>query len=109
MNDKPKRRVVCAAIRNCKGQIVCGARHFDGVMRAQLDTSKRRRYWKTYVKVFGRIIWRCPPVAQGFIDQWGVFMDRTEAWKVAMAAGQVMRRCGGDTTDGGTLFSENLY
>lgn len=47
--------------------------------------------------------------AQGFIDQWGVFMDRQEVWKVAEAAGQILHRCGGDTSNGGTLYSENLY
>lgn len=46
---------------------------------------------------------------QGFIDQYGVFMTRTEAWQVALAAGQIRYRCGGDTANGGTLYSENLY
>lgn len=46
---------------------------------------------------------------QGFIDQFGAFMSRTEAWKVAEAAGQIIRRVDGDAVDGGTLYSENLY
>ena len=46
---------------------------------------------------------------QGFIDQNGIFMTRTEAWQVALAAGQIRYRCGGDTANGGTLYSENLY
>ncbi|CAE6710389.1 hypothetical protein [Candidatus Nitrotoga fabula] len=46
---------------------------------------------------------------QGFIDQHGVFMTRTEAWHVAQASGQILRRCGGDDANGGTLYSENLY
>lgn len=45
----------------------------------------------------------------GFIDQFGNFHTRTEAWKIAEAAGQIFRRCGGDTVNGGTLYSENLY
>jgi hypothetical protein len=49
------------------------------------------------------------PVDQGFLDQHGVFLSRTEAWKVAEAAGQILRRVGGDDANGGTLFSENLY
>lgn len=85
------RRVVCAANRHADGTIVCGARHFDNVMRAQMGTAD----W------IGS--------AQGFIDQRGVWMNRREAWKVAEAAGQILRRCGGDTANGGTLYSENLY
>jgi hypothetical protein len=46
---------------------------------------------------------------EGFIDQFGDFHARTEAWKIAEAAGQILHRCGGDDTDGGTLYSENLY
>jgi hypothetical protein len=43
---------------------------------------------------------------QGFIDQFGDFMTREEARKVALDAGQVRRRVGGDSE---RLFSENLY
>jgi hypothetical protein len=53
--------------------------------------------------------WMHAKDAQGFIDQFGVYMTRQEAWKVAEAAGQILYRCGGDTIDGGYLFSENLY
>lgn len=49
------------------------------------------------------------PTAQGFVDQRGVFLTRTEAWSIALAAGQIIRRVGGNDTDGGTLYSENLY
>ena len=43
---------------------------------------------------------------QGFVDQFGVFLTREEAWDVASKAGQIVRRVGGD---GGCLYSENLY
>ena len=46
---------------------------------------------------------------QGFIDRFSKFHNREEAWKIAEAAGQIRRRVGGDTINGGTLFSENLY
>jgi hypothetical protein len=46
---------------------------------------------------------------QGFIDNKGNFLSRKEAYIVAKNAGQVIRRCGGDDTDGGILHSENLY
>lgn len=82
------RRVVCAALRNQDGMIVCGARHNDAVMRAQMGSADWRK------------------ADQGFIDQYGVFMTREEAHKVAIEAGQIIRRCGGDEK---RLFSENLY
>ena len=46
---------------------------------------------------------------QGFINNHGKFLSRTEDWKVAEAAVQIIRRVGGDEIDGGTLYSENLY
>ena len=46
---------------------------------------------------------------QGFVDQYGEFFDRCEAWKIAEREGQILRRCGGDGAKGGTLYSENLY
>lgn len=86
----PTRVVVCAANRY-GDLIVCGARHFDMVMRAQIKAAN---------------IERSVP-EQGFIDQWGVFMDREEALLVATAAGQInVRR---PKSPGNELFSEDLY
>lgn len=42
----------------------------------------------------------------GFVDNCYQFLTREEAFEVAYAAGQILRRCGGDD---GKLFSENLY
>lgn len=89
----PVRRVVCAAIRREDGAMLCSARHFDHSMRLQIDTS-----------VYLREQWH--DADQGFIDQFGKFMSREEAWQVANAAGQIIRRVGGDD---GCLYSENLY
>lgn len=113
-NDKTKtqlppgtdvgRRVVCAAIQVFKhGEhdlVITGARHFDGVMlrTIRLNYAIEQGFEDGNLKTI-----------QGFIDQRGVFMTRTEAWKVAQAAGQILRRCGGDDANGGTLYSENLY
>lgn len=83
----PQRRVVCAAIRRF-GLIICGARHFDPIMREVLKDLDA-----------GGI-----GFDQGFIDQHGVFMNRKESWVVAEAAGQIVNR-----STPGTLFSENLY
>lgn len=86
------RRVVCAANRSPDGLIVCGARHWDKLMRAQAVAAG-------YSPPFSK--WE-----QGFIDQFGDFMTREEAWKVAHDQGQFRRRCGGDESE---LYSENLY
>jgi len=93
--------IVCAAMRKGKF-IACGARHFDAVMRRQivlcgLDFED----WE-----------------QGFIDQYGNFLTRAEAWKIADARGQIRRRTALENNpnprranigDEGLLFSENLY
>lgn len=84
-------RIVCAANRKrFTGEVVLGIRHWDAWMTKALDTEG-------------------DPVDQGFIDNHGQFLNRVDAWKVAEAANQIIRRVGGDTKDGGTLYSENLY
>jgi hypothetical protein len=85
-----QREVVCAAIR--VGDIIlCSARHWDPLMRAQAKamgikgTDNRQE--------------------QGFIDQYGQFMDRKEGKIIALASGQRLR-----CPDIGTqLYSEDLY
>lgn len=90
------RRIVCAACRSSKtGLMVLGPRHMDNVMRLHVELTPDHTYHD-----FDE---------QGFIDQWGVYMDRQEAWNVAEASNQIVHRCGGDTNKGGTLYSENLY
>ena len=87
----PKQRViVCAAIRNeLTNKIICGPRHFDMVMRGQIADKRH-----------------CLIMEQGFVDQFGVFLTREEAWEIANEAGQIKYRVGGDHNK---LFSENLY
>jgi hypothetical protein len=86
---KVVRRVVCAANRRRDGAIVCSARHNDPRMHVQ--------------KALVGGDWEAEE--QGFIDQWGVFMDRREAWLVAEAGGQIVR----EVSTPGVLYSENLY
>lgn len=86
-------RIVCAAIFNDEtGVMLVGPRHFDGVMRNQINSigyawTKRSRK------------------RQGFIDQFGNFWDRQQAWKIAEARGQIRQVSGTK----GTLYSEDLY
>lgn len=92
------RFVVCAA---CKygDVIICGARHYDRVMHSQLRAFDE----ESEVRMMNR-----GEVVQGFIDQYGVFMDRVEALEVATAAGQInVRRK--KTAPDDVLFSEDLY
>jgi hypothetical protein len=84
------RRIVCAAMSK-EGRIVTGARHFDKVMRNQMEASEGVKWWKD--------------CEQGFIDQFGDFLNRDEAWIVAEEQEQIRRDVG--TT--GHLYSENLY
>ena len=97
------RRVVCAAILKLPhGYRVIGPRHHDLVMQTQDKWAVEAGEYTENSRFPDR-------ENQGFIDQYGVFMTRTEAWQVALAAGQIRYRCGGDTANGGTLYSENLY
>lgn len=88
MSD-PTRRIVCAANRRPGIALVLGIRHCDALMHMHPMYGGR--------------------MDQGFIDNRGEFLTRIQAWQVAMDAGQIIRRVGGDDANGGTLFSENLY
>lgn len=86
-------RIVCAAIKFAsigKEYIVTGARHYDSIMASTIKLLPQGTYERE----------------QGFIDQAGKFLTREEAWVIAEAAGQIIRRVGGD---GNKLYSENLY
>lgn len=89
------RVVVCAANRY-GSKIFLGARHFDERMREEMQWYDIRNLRG----VFGE--------EQGFIDQWGIFMDRYEALAVAQAAGQI-GRYQPKTQPEDRLFSEDLY
>jgi len=87
--DTP-RRIVCAANRLRSGLIVCGARHHDRIMNAQIQAANDDSLGEE----------------QGFIDQFGTFVTREDALIIARAREQIRRRCGGDKI---ALYSENLY
>jgi hypothetical protein len=82
--------IVCAACKHKEtGIIFCGARHFDDVMRSQIKA--------TGFKFTG--------YDQGFIDQYGRFYNRKDAWIIAEKNNQIKR----NVSTSGTLKSENLY
>lgn len=69
-----------------------GIRHYCPQMRDQIQHSKQGiTYWKN--------------VYQGFVDQYGKFHTREEAWKIAEDQGQIRQVTG----TVGQLFSEDLY
>jgi hypothetical protein len=91
-----EQRVVSAAIRSkTTGRILCGARHMDAVMQQFMLTPKRKRRRREW-----------GGVEQGFIDQFGNFLTRKEAWRLADKNGQIRDRSAACKD---CLFSEDLY
>jgi hypothetical protein len=69
-----------------------GIRHYCPQMRDQIQHSNQGlTYWKN--------------VYQGFVDQYGKFHTREEAWVIAEREGQIRQVSGTH----GTLYSEDLY
>lgn len=104
MNSLPP-RIVCAAMLMQDGTIVTGIRHFSPEMRAVMLRAYGEKY---HLQV----------AEQGFVDQFGKFYNRKEAWKLADSNGQIIRPTGWELNstprpanvgDSGVLFSENLY
>jgi len=87
-----EQRIVCAAIRLDNKDIICGVRHHDKIMNRQIIS----RFDAQFTHKF----------EQGFVDNKGNFLTRSEAFKIAFKQNQIIRSCGGDA---GKLFSENLY
>lgn len=85
------RYVVCAAL-HVGEELILGPRHYDQTMQRQIQTRPDTVLWYD--------------AEQGFIDQYGAFLTREEAWLVAEKADQLRRRVNGD---GEKLYSENLY
>ncbi len=87
------RHVVCAANRY-GDLIICSPRHHDKIMNAQ-------------IRAIGKGL--CKPTAgyQGFVDQFGVFISREEAFVIAKASGQKLnlKRNSGNGKD---LYSEGI-
>jgi hypothetical protein len=90
-----QRRVVCAAIRAADGTILLCIRHYDMATHAQIASRLEGEKFKSLGDSY-----------QGFVDQYGFFMSRKEAYKVALAAGQIidMVACQNER-----LYSEGLY
>lgn len=92
---RDQQRIVAAACRNRKGELIVSARHWDMLMHKIAQSSANPADW--YEDDWDE---------QGFIDQWGTYLTREEAHIIASQNGQILRRCGGDEY---RLYSENLY
>jgi hypothetical protein len=97
--------IVCAAMLMKDEFIVTGIRHYSPEMRVVMDKIYGKGY---HLKV----------ETQGFVDQYGKFYDREEAWVIARKMGQIRRKTGvkefrhyetEELKVNSILFSENLY
>lgn len=98
LNDLPIRVVVCAANRIA-----------DDKKHAGLIIPANRHHSPTMNALYTALGLKGGHDDQGFIDQWGQFMDRKEALKVAMSSGQpfdVERNGCGNPPD--ELYSEGI-
>lgn len=82
---------------------------FEGKVFALERPNRHHNVLRMIYELYGRRGDSGGPGAQGFVDEKGNFLTRQEAWKVAEANNQIVNRCGGDTSNGGTLYSENLW
>ena len=98
-------RIVCAANRNSDGVIIIGLRHFDQVMHKQIKELKLLAEASGAEVDDSYFDFK----EQGFICNRYQYHNRQQAWKIASAAGQIIRHVGGNESKGGTLYSENLY
>jgi hypothetical protein len=97
-----ERRIVCAAARHANGRIVCSPRHMDETC------------WKQILNVPVLVFdGKLPPKVeewqgcdQGFINSWGEFLTREEAWIVALHNKQIIKDLNWQI---GCLHSEHLY
>ena len=86
-----RQRIVCAANRHkITGRIICGARHWDAVMRSQLQKGEDHFDFD-----------------QGFLTNYQEFKTREEAWVIAEKNNQIIKLCYEGQKD--YLYSENCW
>jgi hypothetical protein len=93
-----QRRVVCAALRATDGDVLIGIRHYSKDMTKMIERNLMVKFCHLHDK------------NQGFVDQYGEYMSREEAYIVALDAGQILypEACQ-EGTNGMKLYSEGLY
>lgn len=91
-------RIVCAAYVMEDGRIVSGVRHLSPDMRSTMKAIYGDKYHLKISRAHH---------SGGFIDQFGNYLDRNEAWAVAKKQNQIKIVL--DHLKDGPLFSEHLY
>jgi len=86
-------RIVCAAVRYPGYPVILGVRHFDEITTEQIKAMKIPTH------LYGTEI-------QGFVDNFGQFLSREEAYPIAVAQQQIYRQSTYPTNE---LFTEMLY
>lgn len=89
--------------------IIPSVRHFDKLTHVLIPLVVEHLAVKYQLFTKEQIKLMVKTAEQGFVDKFGVFHNRQEAWKIAKDANQIFRNVGGDQSQGGTLYSENLY
>ena len=89
------RRIVCAANKFSTGEVFLGVRHCDKHMNQWLLVCTPHGNWTGAI--------------QGFVDNKGAFLTREEAWKVAVAANQLIPLSENPSRIDGILYSEDLH
>lgn len=88
--------IVCAANRVKDGTILAGVRHWDNIMYGVA-----KRLYDSDRSVFGI------DTEQGFIDQYGRFYNRKDAYDIVQKSGQPFNQERNGII--GELYSEGLY
>ena len=88
-------KIVCAAIRADDGSVLVGIRHYSGDMHSQLMVRNDAEKFKNRS---GK--------DQGFVDQFGKYYTREEAFDIAEANGQIFQKIHDAKR---RLYSEHLY
>lgn len=100
-NEPEIHRIVCSANRNKEGWVIAGIRHWDLIMNSTLAmmTPENQESFRSIRD-------------SGFIDNYGIFRNRYEAFQIAEAAGQLRedpRRCSPSQILGKKLYSEMVW
>lgn len=90
------RRVVCAAVRASNGDVIVGVRHYSEDMHRQIHWRKDGERFKNR-----------QDDDQGFVNTWGEYLTREQAYLVAIHNNQILRNT--TFTREGRLDSEALY
>ncbi len=86
------RRIVCAAIRAANGDLILGIRHYSEDM-----------HYAIRARADGRRFENRHDDDQGFVNTWGEYLTRKEAYKVAVHNNQIRDPAAGNG------YSEHLY